>query len=160
MKVFDDCKNKQEGVWSNVLWHVKFCIFWNYIQYTKYWDKTQIKKQLKTTTTKNASEHQIITVLVIDLRFLYKLKRKARFSLWDFPFSIKFRFYWSLYLCSTKCMDSLTLKRHDSIQNPKSRKATHIFAPKPLLFKLQEEVLKFNDICVSWSSQKLTWWLL
>ena len=36
-------------------------------------------------------------------------------------------------------MDSLTLKR---------------FAPRPLIFKLQQEVLKFNDICVSWSSPK------
>ena len=24
----------------------------------------------------------------------------------------------------------------------------------PLIFKLQQEVLKFNGICVSWSSQK------
>ena len=32
--------------------------------------------------------------------------------------------------------------------------ATHSFAPTTLIFKLQEEVLKFNDICVRWSSQK------
>ena len=36
----------------------------------------------------------------------------------------------------------------------KYRKATHSFAPRPLIFKLQQEVLKFNDICVSWSSPK------
>ena len=30
----------------------------------------------------------------------------------------------------------------------------HIFAPRPLIFKLQKEVLKFNDICVSWNSKK------
>ena len=30
----------------------------------------------------------------------------------------------------------------------------HSFAPRTLAFKLQQEVLKFNDICVSWSSQK------
>ena len=34
------------------------------------------------------------------------------------------------------------------------RKATHSFAPRPLIFKLQQEVLKFNDICVSWSYPK------
>ena len=50
-------------------------------------------------------------------------------------------------------MDSLTLK-HNYFQNENNRKATHSFAPRPLIFKLQQEVLKFNDICVSWSSQK------
>ena len=44
-------------------------------------------------------------------------------------------------------MDSLTLKRHDSVQN-ENRKAIHIFAPRTLIFISQEEVLKFNDICV------------
>ena len=39
-----------------------------------------------------------------------------------------------------------------------NRKATHSFAPRPLIFKLQQEVLKFNDICVSSSSPKPTWW--
>ena len=51
-------------------------------------------------------------------------------------------------------MNSWTLKRHNSFQNKNNRKATHSFAPRPLVFKLQQEVLKFNDICVSWSSQK------
>ena len=31
----------------------------------------------------------------------------------------------------------------------------HSFAPRRLIFKLQQEALKFNDICVSWSSPKL-----
>ena len=51
-------------------------------------------------------------------------------------------------------MDSLTLKRHNSFQNENNRKLTHSFASRPLIFKLQQEVLKFNDICVSWSSPK------
>ena len=51
-------------------------------------------------------------------------------------------------------MDSLTLKRHNSFQNYNNRKATDSFAPRPLIFKLQQEVSKFNDICVSWSSPK------
>ena len=51
-------------------------------------------------------------------------------------------------------MYSLTLKRHISFQNKNIRKATHSFAPRPLNFKLQQKVLKFNDICVNWSSPK------
>ena len=65
-----------------------------------------------------------------------------------------FSFLSNLYFCSTKCMDSLTLTPHNSFQNWNNRKATHGFAPRPLSFKLPQEVLKFNDICVSWSSQK------
>ena len=46
-------------------------------------------------------------------------------------------------------MNSLTLKGHKSFQNLKNREATHAFPPRHLIFKLQQEVLKFNDICVS-----------
>ena len=49
-------------------------------------------------------------------------------------------------------MDSFTLKRHSSFQN--NTKATHSFSPRPLIYKLQHEFLKFNDNCVSWSSRK------
>ena len=55
-------------------------------------------------------------------------------------------------------MGSLTLKRHNSFQNQINRKATHGFAPARLIFKLQQEVLEFDNICVSWSSPKLAWW--
>ena len=51
-------------------------------------------------------------------------------------------------------MDSLALKRHNSFQNYISRKASYAFAPRPLVFQLQQEALKFNDICVIWSSSK------
>ena len=44
-------------------------------------------------------------------------------------------------------MDSWTLKRHNSFQNYNNRKARHSFAPRRLIFKLQQEVLKFSDIC-------------
>ena len=44
------------------------------------------------------------------------------------------------------------LKRHNYFQNQNNGKAGKSFAPRPLIFKLQEEVLKLNDICVSWSS--------
>ena len=48
-------------------------------------------------------------------------------------------------------MDFYTLKRHNSffLENPNT-----VLLPKPLIFKLQQEVLKFNDIFVSWSSPK------
>ena len=51
-------------------------------------------------------------------------------------------------------MDSLPLKCHNSFQNLNNRRATDSFAPRPSIFKLQQEVLKFSDICVSWSSPK------
>ena len=46
-------------------------------------------------------------------------------------------------------MDTLTLKRHNSFPNENNS-----FATRPLIFKLQQEVLKFNDICLNWSSPK------
>ena len=49
-------------------------------------------------------------------------------------------------------MDSLTLIRHNSFQNKNIRKAMRSFAPRPLTFKLQQKVLKFNDVSISWSS--------
>ena len=69
-------------------------------------------------------------------------------------FRFRFVFYQSLYFSSTKCMDSLTLKCHSSFQNQNNRKATHSFAPRPRIFKLQQEVLKISDICMGWSSRK------
>ena len=51
-------------------------------------------------------------------------------------------------------MDSLALKRHNSFQNKNNKEAIHIFGPKPLIFKFQQVLLKFNDICANWSSPK------
>ena len=47
----------------------------------------------------------------------------------DFPFSIPFRFYQNLYYCSTKCMDSLNLKRHNSFQNKIMEKPPTVLLP-------------------------------
>ena len=41
-----------------------------------------------------------------------------------------------------------------NFQNENNGKATHSFAQKPLIFKLQQEVLKSNKIFVSWRSPK------
>ena len=46
LKAFNDFKNKQKNVWSNVFWYVKACIFWKCIQYTIHWDKTQMIKKI------------------------------------------------------------------------------------------------------------------
>ena len=43
---------------------------------------------------------------------------------------------------------------YNSFKNQNNRKGTHSFAPRPLIFMLQQEVLKFNNIYVSWSSPK------
>ena len=51
-------------------------------------------------------------------------------------------------------MDSLNLHGHNFFQYKNNKKATHSFAPRPLIFKLQREVLKLNEICVSWSFPK------
>ena len=53
-------------------------------------------------------------------------------------------------------MGSLTLNCRNLFQNQNNGKGTRSFAPRRLIFKLQQEVLKFNDICVSWGSPKLT----
>ena len=52
-------------------------------------------------------------------------------------------------------MDSLTWKRHNSFQNYINRKTTHSFAHRPVIFKLEQEVLKFSDICVIWRFPKI-----
>ena len=53
-------------------------------------------------------------------------------------------------------MRSLSLRGHNSFRNENNRKATHSLAPRPLIFKLQEKVLKFNDISVSWKTDMVT----
>ena len=72
-----------------------------------------------------ASTHHSFT---FNLRFLYELKHKVRF-------------------CKTVCGIFHFRFRFVFIE------VLHSFAPR-LIFKLQQEVLKFNDICVGWSSPK------
>ena len=51
-------------------------------------------------------------------------------------------------------MEPAALKRQNSFQNENKRRVTHSFAPRPLIFKLQQDVLRLGDICVSWRSRK------
>ena len=78
--------------------------------------------------TKNAffffREHQLVTVLL--LICVFYMSWNIRFVsiqnlVWGFQFLIPFLFYWSLYFTSAKCMDSLTLKGHNSFQNQNNR---------------------------------------
>ena len=87
LKAFNDFKNKQKSVWSNVFWYVKVCIFWKCIQYTIHWDKTQMLKKFpsdKINGTKNAlfflSRAPTHHSFTFNLRFLYELKHKVRLS--------------------------------------------------------------------------------
>ena len=87
LKAFDDFKNKQKSVWSNVFWYVKVCIFWKCIQYTIHWDKIQM---LKTTPSdeKNGTKGALYFIsrapthhsFTFNLRFLYELKYKVCLS--------------------------------------------------------------------------------
>ena len=43
-------------------------------------------------------------------------------------------------------MEALTLKRHNYTQNYIITKTTNTLAPRPLIFKFPQKVLKFRDI--------------
>ena len=94
-----------------------------------------------------------------NLRLLYEVKHKVRFSktvCGIFRFQPRLIFIKVYIFFSTKCMDSLTLLCHNPFKTKIIGK-THSFAPRPLIFKLQQKVLKSNHICVCWSSPKLIW---
>ena len=57
-----------------------------------------------------------------------------------------------LFVQKTGLFDFKTL--YNSFQNQNNIKITHAFPPRPMTFKLQQKGLEFNDICMSWSSQK------
>ena len=106
-------------------------------------------------------ELQLIIVLLLSRNsymswstWSISLKLRVGFSVFDSTsFSLNF-IYLFIYLFFQQKADSLTLKRHNSFQNKSNRKATRSFARKPLIFKLQQELWKFHDICVSWRSPK------
>ena len=153
---------------SNNIWYAKVCIFWKCIQYTIHWDQAQTVEQFpsdKINGTKNAlfflSRTPAHHSFSFDLGFFYmswstrfvSLKLHVRFSIFDsVPFLLKYIFLFN------KMHGLFDLKRHNSVQNENKRKAFHTFADRPLIFKLQQKRLKFNEICMSWSTPKLTWW--
>ena len=46
-------------------------------------------------------------------------------------------------------MVSVTLKRYNSFKKKNKQNSHDSFAPGPLIFKLQQDVWKFKDLCVS-----------
>ena len=105
---------------------VKLYIFRKFIKYIIHWDKTQILKMFpsdRINVTKNA--HFFLSAawthhsFTFNSEILCKLKCKSLVSksVCDFPFLIPFCFCQKLYFCSTKGMDSLTLKHYTSFQN-------------------------------------------
>ena len=51
-------------------------------------------------------------------------------------------------------MERLTVKRHNSFQKLNNTKTTLTFVPRYLMIELQQEVLKFNDVCLIWTLPK------
>ena len=112
-----------------------------------------------TTVTKNffqtlflllrAPTHNSFT---FNLRSLYVLKHKVGFSktacgIFHFPFHFVFiKTYF--FVNKMHGLENIIPFKIKIIEKPQR------FAPRSLIFKLQQEVLKFNDFCVSWSSPK------
>ena len=98
----------------------------------------------------------LMTVLLLICDFhmrwstrLVCLKLCVGFSIFDsVSFLLKF-----IFLVQQNAW-TLTLRRHNSFQNYNNGIATHRFAARPVIFNLQQEVLKLSYICVSWSSAK------
>ena len=63
-------------------------------------------------------------------------------------------FLWKFILLFIKMHGHFDFKTSWFLSKSKNRKVAHSLLPSPLLFKLQQKVLKFNDICVRWNSQK------
>ena len=87
LKNFDDFKNKQKSLWSNVFWYVTVYIFSKCIQHTIQWIKTQMLKKFpwdKISGRKNAlfflSRDPPHHSFIFNLRFWYELKHKVPLS--------------------------------------------------------------------------------
>ena len=132
-------KTSKKTVSSDVFWYVKIYPFWNFIQYTIHWDKTQAQRSTSIRITEAHWSTRIIS-----------LKLWVRFWIFNSVLLLlKFLFF------STKSMDSLNLKRHNSFQSKNKTEATYSFAPGPLIFMLQQEIWEFN--AGAGAPQNLTW---
>ena len=86
LRVFDDFKSKNKSAWSNAFWYVKVYIFWKFIQYNIYRDKTQMLRKFPLNKVKikkrkkapffllRAPTHHSFTS---NFQFLYELKHKV-----------------------------------------------------------------------------------
>ena len=89
-------------------------------------------------------EHQLITVLL-----------SFRNSCTSWSTKLCGNFHFRFRLVFTKLYIFAQQKAWTNFfQNKNHRKATHSFASRHLIFKLQQELWEFKNICVSWSSLK------
>ena len=151
----EDCPSDITGVISKFIW-LKFRNSLENISYSTQIFKKNVSDKIsalkKVLFLSQARAHHS---LIFNLQFLYELKHKADlsktvcgiFHFWFLLLFIKVYFF-------AQQNDYLTLRRHNSFQNKNKRKATHSFASRPLMFMLQQETWKFNNIYVSWSSLK------
>ena len=102
-------------------------------------DKINVTKNVLFFLSRAPTHHSF----TFNSRFLYELKQTVLLSktlCGIFQFRFRLVLFKSLYFYSRKGMDSLTLKRRNSFENKNNEKTTHSFAPRPLNFKLQQEV--------------------
>ena len=88
--------------------------------------------------------------------FLCELKHKVCLSKTVCGiFHLRFCFVLLKFILLFNKMNELfDFKRSWFLSKSNNRKATHSFAPRPLIFKFHQEVLKFSDICVGCSPPK------
>ena len=78
-------KTTNESAWSNIFLYVEVCMFWECVQYTKHWDKTEMLKKFPSVNgTKNAlfflSQAPTHHSFTFNLQFLYELKHMVCLS--------------------------------------------------------------------------------
>ena len=148
-------RTSNKSLSSNVFWYVKVyteSLFnTQYIEIKFPLDKLNVVKNEVFFLSRAPTHHSF----TFNLQFLYELKHmvhlpKTVFGVFHFWFCLLFIkvYIFVIYL------DSLTSKCHNSFRNKNSRKEHTSFAPRPQIFKLQQEDWKFSDIRVSWSSPK------
>ena len=74
-----------------------------------------------------------------------------------FHLRFRFAFFFKFTFCSTKSMDSSSLKCRNLFKNDVVEKPHTALLPDMWFFSYNKKVLKFTDIYVKWSSQKLTY---
>ena len=144
-------------------WYAKVCILWKFFQYSIHWDKTDMLKiffgqnkrykkcPLFSFASSNSWRFSFLFAIFIRAKAqcsFHLSKLCLGFSIFD---SVLFLLLNVIFLFNKK-YGLFDFKTSNSLQNQNNRKVTHTFPSRPLIFRLQQEVLKFSDICVSWSS--------
>ena len=88
---------------------------------------------------------QLITVLLLVCDFYMSWSTSLLFLSFCVEFSISdsISFLLGFIFYSVKSTDFLALKRHNSFQIQNYRNATHSFAPRSLIYKLEKEIQKY-----------------